>query len=51
MMRLNPFAYFTEDGQKATWILAQFGRSQADRVHGKTFEQVNVLLSAKAVST
>ena len=35
-MRLNPFAYFTEDGQKANWIFAQFGRSQADRVQRKT---------------
>ena len=33
---LNPFAYFTEDGQKANWIFAQFGRSQADRVQRKT---------------
>ena len=35
-MRLNPSAYFTEDGQKANWIFAQFERSQADRVQGKT---------------
>ena len=35
-MRLNPFDYFTEDGQKANWIFAQFERSRADSVQGKT---------------
>ena len=35
-LRINPFAYFTEDGQKANWIFAQLGRSQADRVQRKT---------------
>ena len=28
----NPLVYFTEDGQEANWIFAQFGRSRADRV-------------------
>ena len=28
----NLFAYFTEDGQEANWIFAQFGRSRTDRV-------------------
>ena len=35
-MRLNPFAFFIENGQKATWIFSQFGRSQTDRVQGKS---------------
>ena len=29
----NPFVFFTEDKQEANWILAQFGRSRADKVH------------------
>ena len=35
-MRLNPFAHFTEDGQKATWIFAQLGVPRLTEFKGKT---------------